>query len=222
VTVVAVTGMIREARIVGGAGIKTIVGGGRSDLLRARLDAVLGDNPRGVISIGIAGGLSPALKTGDCVVASRIVAGNESIPTDTAWSESLMRALPDAVLAVLAGASAIVRTQEAKAALHRATGAYAVDMESHVAARFAADRGIAFAALRIVSDDASRTLPPAVLSALKPDGGVALGSVLRSLAANPAQIPALMQAGRDSGRAFAALLRCRNRLGSGFACPYLG
>jgi hopanoid-associated phosphorylase len=220
--IVAVTGLAREARIVAGPGIRTVAGGGRGRLLRARLEHCLADNPLGFISIGIAGGLDPDLKTGDCVVASRIVAGDDVFPADAAWSESLIAALPRAALGAVAGSSAIVMTPAAKAALRVATGACAVDMESHVAARVAKDHGIAFAALRIISDEAGRTLPSAVGVALTPEGDVAPWAVARSLAADPSQIPALIRAARDSNRAFAALLRCRKRLGAGLGCPYLG
>jgi len=88
-------------------------------------------------------------------------------------------------------------------------------MESQVAARFAAERELPLAALRVISDDASHALPPAALVAMMPDGGVSLGRVLWSLAKNPLQLPALMHTGRNSSKAFKELLRCRGLLGRG-------
>ena len=90
-------------------------------------------------------------------------------------------------------ARTILEDAAAKTALHGATGALAVDMESEVAARFAAARGLKLAALRVISDDASHTLPPAALVAMTPDGGIALGRVLWSLAKNPLQLGALIR-----------------------------
>ncbi len=71
----------------------------------------------------------------------------------------------------------------------------------------------------MISDTADRSLPPAALVAMKPDGAIALGRVLWSVAANPAQIPALIRTGRDSESAFAALARCAAALGPGLGRP---
>jgi hypothetical protein len=95
-------------------------------------------------------------------------------------------------------------------------------MESHIAAEFAAARGIPFAALRVVSDDASHALPPAVLKAMKPDGAVNVPAVIGSLLRNPAQLPALLRTARDSEIAFKALLRCLDRLGPRLLGPDFG
>ena len=55
-----------------------------------------------------------------------------------------------------------------------------------------------------------KPLPP---HALQPDGQVDLLKVLGGVARHPGQIPALVAAGIDSERAFAALRRCRRLLG---------
>ncbi|MEI9890256.1 MAG: hypothetical protein WDN45_06180 [Caulobacteraceae bacterium] len=80
-----------------------------------------------------------------------------------------------------------------------------VDMESHVAARIAAGAGLPFAAIRVVSDTAGLSLPPAVLQGLNEDGGMNLMGVLAALARDPRQLPALMRTGRDADLAFKAL-----------------
>ena len=90
-------------------------------------------------------------------------------------------------------------------------------MESQVAARFAAARGLKLAALRVISDAADHRLPPAALVAMTPDGGISLPRVLWSLAKNPLQIPALIRTGFTANKAFAELLRCRDFCGVGFA-----
>ncbi|HEX2760972.1 MAG TPA: hypothetical protein VHM27_10685, partial [Rhizomicrobium sp.] len=75
-TVLAVTGLTKEAEIVGTSGVVAVAGGGDGDGLAAKLDALHGDI-RGVISIGLAGGLSPHLKVGDVVIADQIMTGLE-------------------------------------------------------------------------------------------------------------------------------------------------
>ena len=59
----------------------------------------------------------------------------------------------------LAGVEEVVVAQASKAALHSETGAAAVDMESHIAAAYAAEADLPFAALRVISDPADRALP---------------------------------------------------------------
>ena len=113
------------------------------------------------------------------------------------------------------GSNTILEDADSKAALYGRSGALAVDMESHVAARFAFARGLPFAVLRVISDSAAHVLPPAALVAMKPDGGIAIGRVLRSLLRHPLQVPALIRTARGSNKAFAQLLRCRDLCGVG-------
>ncbi|MBV8978918.1 MAG: hypothetical protein JO261_08840 [Alphaproteobacteria bacterium] len=177
---------------------------------------------RGVISVGIAGALSPDLKIGDAVVAERVVTANDIFETDAGWTARLAARVPDAMLGAVLGRGEIAGSAEVKALLHQSTKAVSVDLESHVAARAAAARNLPFAALRIISDIAEQELPRAALVAMKPDGSISLGRVLMSVMSKPAQIPALIRTARDSEKAFAALLRCVEALGPGLGCPYLG
>ena len=215
-TILAVTGLKREAEIAGGPGVVAVAGGGNAGALAEKLEALHGDIT-GVISIGLAGALSPHLKVGAAVIADRILFGNEIWRCDNLWRVALAAKLPEAHQGPLVASMAILPDPQSKAALYDVSGALAVDMESHVAARFAAARGLRLAALRIVSDDASHVLPPAALVAMTPDGGIALGRVLWSVARNPLQIPALIRTGIASNRAFAELLRCRDLCGVGLA-----
>ena len=103
----------------------------------------------------------------------------------TAGACRLASRLPHAHQGQIFGSDVIIEQAETKPACYDTTGALAVDMESQVAARFAAARNLPLAALRVISDDASHVLPPAALVAMKPDGGIALGRVLGSLLRNP-------------------------------------
>ena len=213
-TILAVTGLTREAEIAGTGGVVAVAGGGDAVGLVRKLDALHGDIT-GVISIGLGGALSPLLKVGDVVIADQIYFGGEKWKCDNLWRVALAAKLPGAHQGPLIGSNVILDNALAKAALYDATGALAVDMESQVAARFAAARGLKLAGLRIISDDASHVLPPAALVAMTPDGGIAIGRVLGSLLRHPLQIPALIRTGRTSSKAFAELLRCRDLCGAG-------
>jgi adenosylhomocysteine nucleosidase len=212
VTILAVCGLKREAEIAGVPGVIAVAGGGDAAELTKKLDALHGDIT-GVISIGLGGALSPHLKVGDVVIGERILSSSDVFRCDNLWRVALAAKLPTAHQGPIAGSDVILESRETKAALFLSSGALVVDMESQVAARFAAARGLKLAVLRVISDDASHTLPPAALVAMRPDGGIALGRVLWSLAKNPLQFGALIRTGRTSSRAFAELLRCRDLLG---------
>ncbi|MGA7673774.1 MAG: hypothetical protein WCA78_01855 [Rhizomicrobium sp.] len=220
-SVLAVVGLAKEARIARRAGLAPVIGGGNSELLAQRLEAAA-SGATAVLSFGIAGALAPLLETGDAVVATHVVTETEHYQTDLRWAQILRTRLEHAQSVGLVGVDKVVAHIAMKQSLFRLTGAHAVDMESHVAARFAKRRGLPFAALRVISDRSDHTLPPAVLEPLKPNGKVRLIAVMKSVLFDPEQIPELIQTGREAGKAFRALLRCRNMLGLGLGCPYLG
>jgi adenosylhomocysteine nucleosidase len=216
VTILAVTGLAKEAKIVGVADVVAVAGGGDAKSLAEKLNALHGDI-RGVISIGLAGALSPLLKVGDVMIADQIVTGAESWDCHEGWRVRLLSHLAHAHQGQLFGSDVIIHEAETKSGLHSATEALAVDMESQVAARFAASRNLPLAGLRVISDDAGHVLPPAALVAMKPDGGIALGRVLGSLLRHPLQTPSLIRTARSSNKAFAELLRCLDLCGVGIA-----
>ena len=216
--ILAATGLRREARILAGPGVEVVAGGGDHPRLEEALQR-LAPGARGIISIGIGGALALGLRPGDWVVADAVMAGAEAFSTDPAWADRLASALPAARRGAVLGADFMVAEAAAKAALHRGTGALAVDMESQVAARVARRHSLPFAAARVISDAADRSLPPAARVGMRPDGGMDLPAVLRSLLAHPLQLPALIRTGLEAERAFRALLRCHHALGPGLAGP---
>jgi hopanoid-associated phosphorylase len=220
--IVAVTGLAKEARIAAGPGVRTIAGGGNAGALADALQRELAHGARAVISFGIAGGLAEDLASGTWLVARAIVSAAERWPCDTPWTALLRARLPGAFTVDLAGVDAPVMDPAAKCALRGATGAAAVDTESHIAAAVAASYGLRFAAFRVVADSARRGLPPAAAVALEPDGNIDRAAVLGSLARAPGQLPSLLRTAVDARKAFRALLRGRRLLGPGLAYPDLG
>jgi adenosylhomocysteine nucleosidase len=215
---VAVVGLGFEAKIAAGSGV-AVVGRATGHNLDASLARAVGKNCRGIISFGIAGGLAPHLPPGQWVVASDIISEDDRHTTDRDWSERLLRVLPGAVPATIAGSDAPVADPLAKRALHDRTGALVVDMESHLAARIAAAHGLPFTACRVVLDPAHRNLPPAALLSLRPNGNPDVAAVLRSVMEQPSQLPDLMRLAVDATVARTALRRGRALLGPALGFP---
>ena len=204
--IVAAVGMTREARLVArrGVGVKAVAGGGRADLLEARLKAAL-QGAEAVLSIGLGGALDPALEVGDVVLASEVLRPRRRWETDPAWLQRLIQRLPKAKVGGVYGSNDMVLGALDKAKLRGQGKALLVDMESHVAAKVAAGAGLPFAVIRVVSDKAGVSLPPAVREGIREDGGMNLPGVLGALVRDPRQLPALLRTGRDADLAFKVL-----------------
>ena len=217
VALLVVCGLEVEARLVTDPDVRTIAGGGDRHALAATIHRHLDDGAVGIMSFGLAGGLDPSLRAGSLVVPEAIVHRDGREPVDPRWMAALRRALPDAAPGTMAGSNGAVASADAKHALWRATGACAVDMESHVAARIARERGIPFVALRAISDTADHSLPAAALVAMRPDGRIDMTAVLRSVARRPGQIPGLVRLAVETRSALRGL-----RLGLGLLGARLG
>jgi hopanoid-associated phosphorylase len=221
-----VTGLARESEIAAGPGVSRIVcSGSDPDRLRSELSGIEDNKLRAVLSFGIAGGLDPALRPGDVVVASAVIAESGvwkvQPKIQATIAAQVRRHGVTATSGFVVGVEEPIIVPSSKAALRRETQAVAVDMESHVGAEYAASRGLPFAAIRVISDPAERALPALATKALKPDGRIDFPAVLAGIARAPSQLGMLLRAGEDAGRAFAGLRRCRGfldfGLGFGFA-----
>ncbi len=214
-----------------------------------------------IISIGISGGLDPALKPGDLIIGDEIIGDDGAVyESDRFLLDSIIaahsRALRDAaqrrllrmgsgnpekqnvldpgfrrderrnslgpdimmITGALFGADEIIESTSKKAALFQNHGCLAVDMESHGAARAAANAGVPFLAIRAIADPADRALPPAALGAIAPDGSTRMLATLGAAMRDPKQFPALLKLGADSA---AALKTLRSSLGPLFGALFL-
>ncbi len=158
-----------------------------------------------LLSVGISGGLDPALSSGDLLLGFGVRAEGETMEASEALLEVARAASPQLKNVLLAGVDAVVETAAEKRTLFDGTGAAAVDMESHAVARAAAGAGLPFAALRAIADPSDRALPPSTAGAIAPDGSVRVLSVLTKIAGRPFDLPALLKLGNDQALALASL-----------------
>jgi hopanoid-associated phosphorylase len=220
--ILIVTGLIQEARIAAGPGMTVICSSSDPQQLRALLTVFDPTTIRGVISFGVAGGLDPSLRSGDVVVATEVMAGDARWLAGLSLNDDLISGIElgsrRVVRGGLAGVEEVVVARARKAALRSHTGAAAVDMESHIAAAYATEAGLPFAAVRVISDPADRSLPALAQRAIKPNGDIDLRSILRGVVRNPRTLSALVSMGIDFNRALRSLRGCRGFLlgGDGF------
>ena len=214
--ILIVTGLVQEARIAAGPGMTVICSSSDPNQLRALLTVFDPTTIRGVISFGVAGGLDPSLRSGDVVVATEVMAGDARWLAGLSLNEELVSGIAlgrrRVVRGGLAGVEEVVVARARKAALHADTGAAAVDMESHIAAAYATGAGLPFAAVRVISDPADRSLPALAKSAIKPNGDIDLRTILRGVVRNPRTLSALVSMGIDFNRALRSLRGCRGFL----------
>jgi len=214
--VIVFVGMAFEARIAAGPGIRVFSRDTRRELETAAASAAR-QGCRGILSFGVAGGLHAGLRPGHWVIASSVVHPQGAWATDQKWSKNLLNAIDGAFYGPILGVDAPVADPAKKQELHRATGAAAVDMESHVVARLAAAHGLAFTALRVIVDPADRVIPSAALMGMGAGARADSIAVLRDVMARPAQASRLIRIMLDAFIARAAMQRVRRALGPHFA-----
>lgn len=240
-----VCGMSSEAALIGQRpGVLTVVGAGDATALASKLELAIAAGADRVVSIGVAGSLSPQLQVGELVVgvstcdgdkftmspdnltsSAPLVDNGAIIHSDDAWARRIYRALTDGPKAVTFPVSfgnvvstiAPVATEAARTALRASTAADVVDQESFIAATAAQAHGLPFVALRVVLDRSDLDLPPAALLPFTPSGGNDIEAILGSVASNPFQIAALLKLAAWSEKAMGNLAVALSSLGRDFS-----
>ena len=145
-----------------------------------------------LLSVGLAGACDPSLHVGD-IVRAGIVVDTQSGErfTDTQFNQ------------ILVSTPAIASVRE-KQRLHASYGAAAVDMEAATVARIAQAHGLAFHAIKAVSDDAAFELHEVARFAT-PDGQFREAAFAAHVALRPQLWSKLFQLAGNSSRAINAL-----------------
>ena len=161
-----------------------------------------------LVSFGLAGGLAAGIMPGSVIVGETVVAPDgQTFVAHKELTDALIRSIPGARGVRLAGSATIVATPDEKAQLQRHTGANAVDMETYHVARCARDAGIAFVAIRAISDPHNARLPDAALHAVDETGVPDIKRVIAQLARRPWDLFALLRLASHARAAHASLRR---------------
>lgn len=221
-TVGVLAGFGAEARWLRGLDVRVAFSGGSSERARSEAQRLVDGGAAALVSFGLAGGLAPELRPGDLLLP-KAVRGNGGVSwsVNQSWHQRVLTRLAAGGLEpkqhVLAGRDSIVATAADKRALFEATGARAVDMESHAVAEIAAGTGIPFLVLRALADPSEQVVPQVAREALRPDGRVRIRATFGGLLRQPAELMALFRLARQSALALASLRR-----GVRLAGPRLG
>ena len=169
-----------------------------------------------LIGAGVAGALSPALRAGEIVVATRVadVSGDAPAPEPEWVARAVaLGAKRAAFVTVAEPLCSPARKREVAALLGTGdAGDAAVDMESAAWARAAASRGVPYVILRAISDTFEEELPGFLASCVAPDGSVDRSAVAWKLLYHPAAIPSLLALRHRITESSAGLGRFLSRL----------
>jgi len=192
------------------------------DMARKNAEYCIADNTDGLISFGVAGGLSDTLGCGDVVLATLVGSGDRVFETDTRWRDALFEKLNnDLPLSTgdVTHVDDIIADPLGKQALYHKTGAVVCDMESLAVAEVAAENKVPFLIVRAVSDPVDAGVPPWVSKILDDQGRVKKMKITRQILKNPVAVADLWRLGRNANTAFKSLARVSKSAGPGFALP---
>ena len=138
------TGLVAEAAHLERIPCSTFCSGGCPGRAAEGARQMVDSGATGLVSFGVGGGLDPSLPPGFLVAATMVITPEgEKIGTDTAWRNHIVEITPGPLtIAEIAGSDHAITSPQAKSELFAATGAVAVDMESHAVARVALEAGL--------------------------------------------------------------------------------
>jgi adenosylhomocysteine nucleosidase len=146
-----------------------------------------------LVSFGLAAGLTAAMKTGDVILATRVIA-----PDGMSYATTPLAGIAGGRSVPLAGSDLVIATPGDKIALNQRTGACAVDMESHRVAQVAHERGVRCVVVRVIADRLETAIPRAIFDAVDAEGRPQPGVVISALARRPWEILGVMSLAAQS------------------------
>jgi adenosylhomocysteine nucleosidase len=190
------------------------VAGPGAPTAQATVDRLIAEGAEAILSFGLAGGLDPGIPPGALIIPEGVLLpeqdGLKVLETDRRWRGRLVNLLSSGSEVredpLLCSFEPVLGVAD-KAKLHHDSEAGAVDMESALIARAAANRGVPFLALRAVSDCAATAIPAAAASAMTSGGRLNIWPIIVALATGQLSLFDLLHVGQQSQLAAANLSR---------------
>jgi adenosylhomocysteine nucleosidase len=216
-----VTGLVMEARIIARAANEgghhrphLKIAGPGAPTAQVTVDRLIAEGAEAILSFGLAGGLDPSIPPGALIVPEGVLLpesdGLKVLETDRRWRNRLVNLLSSGSEVrenpLLCSFEPVLGVAD-KAKLHQDSEAGAVDMESALIARAAANRSVPFLALRAVSDCAATAIPAAAASAMTQGGRLNIWPIIVALATGQLNLLDLLHVGRQSQLAAGNLSR---------------
>jgi len=193
------------------------------DGARFAAKALLQEGATSLLSWGCAGALDPKVEPGSLMLPKRIIASPHPglFEVDTGWHQRLYQCLSSHLTVntgPLTSSPSILYNAAGKAALYKATGAMAVDMESTALAAMAANRRIPFMVVRAIADAASAVIPEDLSVAMSRRGGISAMHRL-TLFLRPWLWPVLIRLHNQFQASMITLARVSGLAGPGLLAP---
>jgi adenosylhomocysteine nucleosidase len=170
-----------------------VCGGIGAEAARRACEAVIAlYHPALVQSVGFAGALDPTLKVGQVFVPRLVIDAGDGSRVEAGHGNGILVSFGS------------IADPAQKAKLAKAYGAQAIDMEAAAVARAAQARGVAFSALKAVSDEVNFVMPP-VHRFIDYDGQFRMPRFAAHIAFRPWLWLKTIHLARNSSRAAAAL-----------------
>ncbi len=176
------------------------------------------ERPDLVISAGTCGALSPALGAAGALVVPRVVLASSGLRL-TVDPDVHARALAAAARAGCVAATEplvtreeVVGSPEEKAALRRATGAIAVDMESAIIVAAARERRLLALVVRAVADTAAQSVPSELATLVDDAGRTRPARAAALVLRRPALLGSALALRRGAARALKSVAAVIGRL----------
>ncbi len=169
----------------------------------------------GIVSIGFAGALDPALSPGACLAPRRIVTTDQtSYEVDPDLRQIIAACVPSGVTDTpLLHTARLLSSIKDKQHAYEQSNCSACDMESGILAELAQRLSIPFACLRVVLDPATAPLPYSIASFSNP--GWTTADFLLSTVLRPRELPATVAILRHTATASRTLRRVTKELSTG-------
>ena len=183
------------------ADVVVVCGGIGPQAARRAAEAVIAIfEPKLIYSAGFAGALDARLKVGEVVRPARVISANDGTSANVEGGDGILVSFES------------VATREQKGKLRDSFGAHFVDMEASAVARAAQARGIAFSAVKAISDEVDFEFP-SMEQFVDSEGHFRERRFARFAVVRPWLWPQVVSLARNSNRASRALCGWLRTLG---------